>query len=199
MLFNTAKSAWIYLLACCLLLVTPSAAVATESVLEKEHRVLVLNSYNKGYRWTDKEVEGIEEVFSALENAELRIEYMDAKQVQRPDYDTLVRLVYAFKYGDAQFDVVIATDDAALRLLNTYRDELFPGVPVVFCGVNDFTPEELAALSNMSGVNDITDFTPDVDLILKLHPENPVSLYHRRWHQQQAAASGIRQSHRQIP
>ena len=89
-----------------MLLVTPSAAADAESALEKEQRVLVLNSYNKGYRWTDKEVEGIEEVFSALENAELRIEYMDAMQVPRPDYDTLLRSVYALKYADTQFDVV---------------------------------------------------------------------------------------------
>ena len=47
---------------------------------EKRH-VLVLNAYNKGYKWTDNEVQGIEDSFANDSNVILHIEYMDTKVI----------------------------------------------------------------------------------------------------------------------
>ena len=40
-------------------------------------------------------------------------------------------------------DVIISTDDPALDLLLKHGEEIFPGVPVMFSGINDFQPERL--------------------------------------------------------
>ncbi len=48
--------------------------------------MLVLNSYHKGFLWTDNIVKGIESVLGPEENdIELKIEYMDSKTTK---YDT---------------------------------------------------------------------------------------------------------------
>ena len=101
----------------------PDAPLAADD-LGKQH-VLVLNSYNRGYKWTDSETEGILDVFAPHPGVMLRIEYMDAKILNTDDYYQRLRDLYALKYRDHEFDAVISTDDDALFFLKKYRDELF--------------------------------------------------------------------------
>jgi len=137
---------------------------------EKRH-VLVLNAYNKGYKWTDNEVQGIEDSFANDSNVILHIEYMDTKVINDETHFSLLRDLYKNKYSRFKFDAIISTDDDALKFLRKYRDELFGSVPVVFCGVNNFSEKKVADFNNFTGVNEEADFVANMELILKLHPE----------------------------
>lgn len=107
-------------------------------------RVLVLNSYHSGYVWGDSVISGIREVFNASEvKVNIRYEFMDTKHIRPDVIFRQLRELYAIKYRQFQFDVVIATDNNALNFQLLYRDELFPGTPVVFCGINGFYDEML--------------------------------------------------------
>ena len=133
-------------------------------------RLLVLNSYNAGYDWTDNEVEAVSDAFGDDPKTVIQMEYMDAKLLNTPDYFRQLRDLMAKKFDKTQFDAIIATDDDAINFLREYRDTLFPGTPVVFCGANDFNPESIKGFPNATGVNEAADFVSNLDLILRLHP-----------------------------
>ncbi len=134
-------------------------------------RVLVLNSYHEGYHWTDRIMSGIHSVFDAQEDVELFINYMDAKRVSDETHNRLLRDLYRHEYRSQRMDVIIATDDHALDFLLQYRDELFPGVPVVFNGINDYQPSRIAGHELFTGLAETYDVPGTLDLMLRLHPK----------------------------
>jgi sigma-B regulation protein RsbU (phosphoserine phosphatase) len=133
-------------------------------------RVLVLNSYSAGFAWTDHIVDGIKSVFADEEDLTLRMEFMDTKYINTDAHYSLLRDLYRNKFDPAEFDVIIATDDDALIFLRKYRSELFPGTPVVFCGVNNFTPHKVAGFDRFTGVNEEPDMASTIEVILRLLP-----------------------------
>lgn len=150
-----------------LLFISPALSVENT----QKNRVLLINSYSKGYAWTDNIVQGIEDILAENPNNILKIEYMDTKVSNTPEYYGLLHDLYSKKYHNNVFDSIITTDDDAFRFVKQYRDTLFPDTPVVFCGVNNFTPQKAEGFSNYTGVNEEADFTANLELIFSLHPE----------------------------
>ena len=134
-------------------------------------RVLVLNSYHKGYAWTDKLIKGIETVMSTSEiPVSLYIEYMDTKRISdEKHYKNLFEL-YRHKLVPRKFNLIISSDDNAFRFLLKYRSELFPGIPIVFCGLNRFKDSLLVGQDDITGVVEGIDFKGTIDLALELQP-----------------------------
>lgn len=135
-----------------------------------QDHVLLINSYSEGYVWTDNVVKGVEDILSKNKDIILKIEYMDTKVINTPSYYRLLHDLYEKKYSTSTFDIVIVSDDDAFNFVKQYRDELFPDVPVVFCGVNNFTTAKAEGLTKYTGVNEEADFTANLDLIFSLHP-----------------------------
>ncbi len=154
----------ILLLSIIMLLTTPSAYGEVK-------RVLIINSYHEGYHWTDRIMSGIKTVFDNEQNIELFINYMDTKRSSDQHHITQLKELYAHKYHLFKFDMIISTDDNALNFLLQYREELFPGVPVVFCGINSFKPEMLAGHSKYTGVSETHDIVGTVNLMHSIHPK----------------------------
>ncbi|UZP67141.1 ATP-binding protein [Desulfovibrio mangrovi] len=73
------------------------------------------------------------------------------------------------KYGKASFDAVIVADDNALTFVHTYRDELFPDTPVIFCGVNDYEDNRVRR-PWLTGVVEAQDYFGIIDLALQIDP-----------------------------
>ncbi len=138
---------------------------------EKPKRnVLYLNSYHNGYQWSDTILNGVRSVLDESPyKIDLQIEYMDAKRYNY-DYVTgmLLRL-YKEKFTEGQFDVVMVSDNDAFTFARQYRDELFPNVPIVFCGVNDLKDNWLEQ-GNITGVVENFDLLLTLDVALKIHP-----------------------------
>ena len=135
-------------------------------------RVLVLNSYHKGFLWTDNIVKGIESVLGPEENCvELKIEYMDSKATK---YDTQYKEqlydLYKYKYGNQTFDLIISSDDNAFNFLREYHEDLFPDTPIVFCGVNDLEAPNLIDPDEFTGIIELQSAKETIDLALRLHP-----------------------------
>ena len=146
----------------------PSAAATADAA---GHRVLVLHSYYKGYKWTDDEHRGITSVLEPLLGVEnVFVEYMDTKRFWEPRHVAQLPDVYARKYLDRRIDLIVATDDRAVEFLVEHRDALFPGVPVVFCGVNYFHEEKLKGRTGFTGVSEDPDLGASLDAALALHP-----------------------------
>jgi len=139
---------------------------------ESKKQVLILNSYHQGNKWTDDETEGIISVLGVSRPGfRIEIEYMDSKKIVGDRYFKQLFDIYSAKYKNIHFDVAIATDDNAFFFLRKYRDRLFPGTPVVFCGVNFFKPSYLRGVKGFTGVNEDADLKSAIDTALALHPE----------------------------
>ncbi len=77
---------------------------------------------------------------------------MDTKRHQDPVYlDQVVKTLLIYKLGGQRFDLAIVSDDDALDFVPAHRDQLFPGVPVVFCGAHNFEASRLAGFRGITG------------------------------------------------
>jgi len=140
---------------------------------EKIKRIIVLNSYHKGFPWTDNIVKGVESVLKPEEsNIELIIEYMDTKtMVYDEGYKTKLYELFSYKYRYHYFDLIISSDDNAFNFLREYHEKLFPGTPVVVCGVNNREAPNIVDPSEFTGILETTPHEETINLILDLHPE----------------------------
>jgi len=116
------------------------------SLPEQRKKVLLVNSYHRGHRWTDGTVAGALRVFGAVEkeggeidNTESRVicrtVYMDTKRNRSEQFMQEAARQTVLVIESWQPDIVIAADDNAARFLIApyYRNS---AVPVVFCGIN---------------------------------------------------------------
>lgn len=137
-------------------------------------KILVLHSYHQGLVWTDKIMAGIYSVFNEYDpEIEMHVEYMDTKRYfngLKGSYLTRLHDMYKDKYGGMKLDMIISSDDDAFQFLLMYHDELFPGTPIVFCGVNNFDDAMLAGHDNITGVIEFLDIKANIDMALNLHP-----------------------------
>jgi PAS domain S-box-containing protein len=133
--------------------------------------ILLLNSYNEGYVWTDGIVAAVEDkIQDSRINANIDIEYMNTKQIYDERYFDKLYELYRYKYSSRKYDVIIASDDDAYNFLLKYRDRLFPGVPVVFCGVNDKDKAAASEKRGFVGMVEDTGVDAAVDVIRTIHP-----------------------------
>jgi len=137
-----------------------------------QKRVLVLHSYYLGFTWTDDITTGINKVFAQWAgNVELHYEFMDAKRHPETDYLKNLNKLYQLKYPAGTIDLIICSDDQALTYLLTTEAQLFPNVPIVFCGVNDYDPSMRNQGRPLTGVIERIDPLSTLDIALKLHPD----------------------------
>jgi len=151
-------------------LAAPLVAHKTDPPSE-EQRVLVLHSYHPGYQWTDNIQRGAAEALARLvPDAHVFVEYMDTQRITPERAFPVLRAYFAAKYATLRPQVILASDDNAIDFLLRYRDELFPGAPVVFCGVGEVEAKQLELRQGYTGVVERTELTATIDAALKLMP-----------------------------
>lgn len=134
--------------------------------------ILILHSYHRGFPWTDSINVGMESVLrQEVPDAELFVENMDTKRQNPRKVFARFKTFLAQKYADTTFDIILCSDDNALDFLLVHRDTLFPGIPVVFCGINDLTRFHLDGHHDITGVVETIAAVETLDLALKLHPD----------------------------
>ena len=159
------KLAILVLLLISILSVCPAAAAKTTS------NILVLNSYHMGYSWGESVLKGIRNTLEKSETPlKVHYEFMDTKRHSPSAIFPILYDLYATKYATTSFDAIIASDNNALEFLVQYRDKLFPGTPVAFCGVTRFTPELLRGKSGFTGIAEEVDIKENIQLALSLFP-----------------------------
>lgn len=147
---------------------TPTAGLAQKERPE----ILIINSYHKGYTWSDEVLNGIEStIYHSFPGARLHVEYMDTKRNASATYLRGLKNLYLQKYRKSSFDLIIASDDNGIRFVLDNRDVLFKDVPLVFCGANAFyTPYPLKR-DSITGVLEYSDIKGTLELALKLQPD----------------------------
>jgi signal transduction histidine kinase len=74
----------------------------------------------------------------------IEMEYVDAARFTSPEAEARrLRMVYGSKYGNQRFDVIVAALPEPFRFVLRTRDDLWPGTPVVVCGVDEHSVRDL--------------------------------------------------------
>lgn len=143
----------------------------TVQAAETEKRVLFISSYSYAWELVQLQIEGIRAGLG--DDVILDYEFMDTKRVNTEESLELFYEGLAYRLSMVEpYDAVILGDDAALRFAMEHQEELFPGIPMVFEGVND---EELAmeAVENpmIAGVLERLSVEKNIELGLKINPK----------------------------
>ncbi len=138
----------------------------------QQNHVLVLNSYEKGFPWTDNIVKGIESTLTKeLPDINLKIEYMDSKLIKYNDvYKKKLHDLYLYKYGKSKFNVIITTDDNAFNFVREYHKSVFHGANIIFCGVNNMNAPNLVDPNRFTGILEISSEKETIELARRLNP-----------------------------
>jgi diguanylate cyclase (GGDEF)-like protein len=147
----------------------------TDQVQAKDNnskKVLILNSYHQGLTWTKEETEGIMQTLSDEgRNISFYVEYMDWKNYSSQENWNYLYNYYKYKYEHNKVDLVMATDDVALRFALQYEEEIFKDSPIVFCGVNKESADSMVkGKSNVTGVIEVVNPTETISFATKINP-----------------------------
>jgi len=98
-------------------------------------------------------------------------EWMDLSRFDESGYRLFLRDYYKQKYSRKKLDVVIAALGPSLDFALAHMEEIAPGTPIVFCGVDRSEMQQLSLRSNVTGVLVKRDFKGTLDVGLKLQPD----------------------------
>lgn len=138
---------------------------------KEKRNVLYVNSYHHGYQWSDKILEGIREVLlTSKYKVDLQIEYMDTKKYKYSHINKSLYTLYSEKFSDEEFDIIIVSDNHAFNFIVEHRENLFPQVPLVFCGMNNFESADISS-GNLTGIVENFDLIGTLEVARSIHPE----------------------------
>lgn len=102
--------------------------------------ILLLQSYNKGLKWSDDLSKGVEDILLKHKRYELTTEYMDSKKNSSKEYTEILYRLFLKKIQTQKYDVVIVADNFAIDFVIKYKKTLFLNTPIIFCGLDKDNP-----------------------------------------------------------
>jgi signal transduction histidine kinase len=97
-------------------------------------------------------------------------ETMDLSRFGWNDHQLFLRDFLQAKYADKKIDLAIAILPPALEFLLNYGSVIFPGTPIVFCGIDKTELGNRLLPSQVRGILLKREFAPTVEIALQLHP-----------------------------
>lgn len=152
--------------------------VFAESSVSGVSRILYINSHHRGDSRSDEIESGLREVFETEgSRIELSTEYLDTRRFADPGLLDAAAGLMADKFAGYPFDLLIVSDNAAFDFSVKHRGRLFPDIPIVFCGYDNFRPEVLKGMSDITGVNEKININDAVETALVVHPETKTLVF----------------------
>jgi len=132
--------------------------------------ILLLFSYHPGHEWEDS-------IYNTLLNglkeqqpgSKIYLEYMDTKRNAPIGQDDIVTQRLRSLHI-SNLSIIIAVDDNALQYMAGQGAQLFPGVPLLFCGVNDYSKVQASLSMPHTGVVSRISLADTLALAYKLIP-----------------------------
>ncbi|MDC7223162.1 MAG: hypothetical protein PQJ60_05430, partial [Spirochaetales bacterium] len=142
------------------------------NIYTQSTHVLFLSSYHPNFPTYHRQREGIKSAFPPGEIV-LDEEFMDSKRLGwEGNGESFFQRLSFKEEGLPPYDIVITGDDNAFVFMQRYGEELFPGTPFVFMGVNN-RENGLSEESNprSTGVLEIVSFRKTMELIKSQFPQ----------------------------
>lgn len=157
-----------------LILLAGLSATPVQAELQAPRNVLYFGSFQPTYYWDEEVTTAIGDVFrSADMPINYLTEFIDVRHNPTPNRSEVFSLLfelYKKKYRDIPLDAIIVSYNDALDFLITYRKKLFPGVPVIICGIASYDRGMLKGEKNITGTVDYRSAKTMIDLALSIHP-----------------------------
>jgi PAS domain S-box-containing protein len=135
-------------------------------------KVFILCSFNPSLNSTATRVKGIKDAFSGslfkIDTVEFYLDLKTASMTE--EYYSSCKSMIKTGYGNFKFDAVMAVDNEAFEFLRTCRDELFPGLPLVFVSISDYNVSFLDNRHDLTGTAEYPDFIGTISIALKVQP-----------------------------
>lgn len=139
---------------------------------EKTHTLLLLNSYHRGFKWSDDITDAVLTEFRDSTKYHVFVEYMDSKRFQTDGYFNQLHALYLHKYTSFPIDGIICSDNNALDFVLSHGDSIWGKVPVVFCGINDVANyKNRIDTLRFNGVEERIDILSTIRFAKKLQPD----------------------------
>lgn len=148
-----------------------SSVAAKKSKNNGTPQILFINSYHFGYKWSDDIMEATEtKLHELLPTAKLFYEFLDTKNFPSRSHLSIKLDEIQEKFKNISIDLIITADNNAFNFIIENRSLLYPKVPIVFCGLNFYTPQLIIGHDNITGIVERTNLEINCDLLLSLHP-----------------------------
>lgn len=154
-----------------LVLALVPAAVGTAK--DRSYRVLVLHSHRISLQVNNDWVDGLVQGFTTATDVriEIDIETPDLTRLDDVEYANSLRHILDRKYRDKPPDLIIPTYTPALKFILDYGEDLFPGVPVVFCAADERLIIGRELPPYVTGITAFPDFAGTLEVALGIHPD----------------------------
>ncbi len=149
-----------------LVLYTPTLLASQEDEREK---VLVLSTFRPTLPASVRYDRGLRSVFEKSNNPKkvLNIEFMDLTHFADDSHARMLRDVYRVKYSKPRPDLIIAVAQSTVEFVLKHREDLFPGVPVVFGAVEKKYTDSRSLGTNITGYLSAIAYTETLELALQ--------------------------------
>jgi hypothetical protein len=104
-------------------------------------------------------------------DVEFYSESLNLSQFRDQGHDVVLRDSFRRKYAGTRLDLIVAVMGPSLDFLLRHGEALFPGVPIVFCGVDPSDLEGRTLSKNVTGVLVKRTYGPTLDVALRLQPD----------------------------
>lgn len=150
---------------------TPLLAASEQFPPQKT--ILIIHSYHKGLSWTDNIEDSIRDGLSDLPDTRIFTEYLDSKRQDLATAQGPFGRYLRARYMNLRPDLIIVSDNNALTFLRSQPVDDFIGVPIIFCGINNFSHEMLEGLTpQITGIVEEVDPEGTVRIISQLQPNS---------------------------
>jgi len=145
----------------------------TNLFAQNKKNILIINSYHRGFQWSDDVLNGIE---STLYGTKINstVWYMDSKRIASPKYFKELKDLYKLQLSKNNYDLIVAIDKFAYEFTLQHYNELFKNEPIYFVGIEQFFPEEVRKYNlqkKVSGLLEKRAIEDIIKIISKLMPK----------------------------
>ena len=98
------------------------------------------------------------------------VENLESQRFKEKGYLKSLAETLHSSYANRKLDLVIVANYPALSFAASYRDRMFPGVPIVFLAVDANRLKGQKLWPNVTGATVTVDIQGTIDLALRLHP-----------------------------
>ena len=154
----------------------------SDETIPEQKIILYVNSYDLTYAPTTTLLRGIVPALKK-NNVYCDIEFLDCKEFSYSEIEEVNYNIFKKKFTNGpKYAAILVSDDPALEFMSKFHDEIFPGVPVIFCGINNpVKARKMNAMNNFAGtyqninLNDIISvasrLSPQVSKVVAIHDD----------------------------
>jgi PAS domain S-box-containing protein len=151
-------------------IVCPAKEANQENITARKN-VLVLLPDNLGFEGQMDLVQILRKELDVPDQVDLYVEALDLMRLKNLENDKKFADIYRTKYENVKMDVLVAGQRPVLEFLFNHRNDLFPGVAIVFGIIPKDIPAPTQKYPGVTGVVEPLHFERTLDLALALQPD----------------------------